>query len=120
MTIGRGSLPPPKVRPTIRPYDPLIAPPRGCNRDYAPTYWVATAGPPPDDDGPVTGDIDADVVIVGSGFTGLSCALFLARDHGIKAMVLEANRVAWGCSTRNGGQGQNASGRLSRSQWIAR
>jgi len=34
--------------------------------------------------------------------------------------VLEANRVAWGCSTRNGGQGQNASGRLTRSQWIAR
>ena len=34
--------------------------------------------------------------------------------------MLEANRVAWGCSTRNGGQGQNAAGRLSRSQWIER
>lgn len=101
-------------------YDPLRDSTPGAGRDYAPTYWVATAGPPPADDGPITGDTDADVVIVGSGYTGLSCALFLAREHGIKATVLEANRVAWGCSTRNGGQGQNASGRLTRSQWIAR
>jgi len=101
-------------------YDPLVDATPGRNRDYAPTYWVATAGTPPEDDGPVCADVDADVVIVGSGFTGLTCALFLAREYGIKATVLEANRVAWGCSTRNGGQGQNASGRLTRSQWIAR
>ncbi len=101
-------------------YDPLVDATPGCNRSYAPTYWVATAGTPPDDDGPVGSEMDVDVVIVGSGFTGLTCALFLAREHGIKATVLEANRVAWGCSTRNGGQGQNASGRLTRSQWIAR
>ena len=101
-------------------YDPLVHATPGRNRGYAPTYWVATAGTPPEDDGPVGSDLDADVVIVGSGFTGLTCALFLAREFGIKATVLEANRVAWGCSTRNGGQGQNASGRLTRSQWIAR
>ena len=101
-------------------YDPLVSSGPGRNRDYAPTYWAATAGPPPDDDGPIAGDIDADVVIIGSGFTGLATALFLAREHGIKAVVLEANRVAWGCTSRNGGQGQNASGRLYRSQWIER
>jgi taurine dehydrogenase large subunit len=101
-------------------YDPLVSPEPGRNRDYAPTYWTATAGTKPDDDGPVCGDIDADVAIIGSGYTGLACAIFLAREFGIKAVVLEANRVAWGCSTRNGGQGQNAAGRLSRSQWIAR
>lgn len=101
-------------------YDPLVSDGPGRNRDYAPTYWAATAGPAPDDDGPVTGDIDADVVIIGSGFTGLATALFLAKEHGIKAVVLEANRVAWGCTSRNGGQGQNASGRLYRSQWIER
>lgn len=101
-------------------YDPLTSRTPGQGRDYAPTYWVASAGPPPEDDGPVTGDLDADAVIVGSGYTGLNCALHLAREFGIKATVLEANRVAWGCSTRNGGQGQNASGRLSRSQWVAR
>lgn len=100
-------------------YDPLVKPP-GRGQDYAPTYWVATAGEPPPDDGPVSGDADADVVIVGSGFTGLSAALALARDFGISATVLEANRAVWGCTSRNGGQGQNASGRLYRSQWIQR
>ena len=60
------------------------------------------------------------MAIVGSGFTGLATALFLAREHGIRAVVLDANQTAWGCTSRNGGQGQNASGRLYRSQWIAR
>ncbi|MDQ7972524.1 MAG: FAD-dependent oxidoreductase [Rhodocyclaceae bacterium] len=101
-------------------YDPLVSDGPGRNRDYAPTWWAASAGMPPDDDGPVTQDTDADVVIIGSGFTGLATALFLAKEHGIRATVLEANRVAWGCTSRNGGQGQNASGRLYRSQWIER
>lgn len=101
-------------------YDPLVSPGPGCGKQYAPTYWVATAGSPPPDDGPVTRDMDVDVAIIGAGYTGLATALCLARDHGIKAVVLEANRTSWGCSSRNGGQGQNASGRLSRSQWIER
>jgi len=100
-------------------YDPLVSA-AGCGQRYAPTYWVDTAGPAPTDDGTVGHDIDADVVVVGAGFTGLTTALFLAREHGIKATVLEANRVAWGCTSRNGGQGQNATGRLYRSQWIAK
>ena len=101
-------------------YDPLVAPNPGNGRAYAPTYWVASAGTPPADDGPVTHDIDADVVIIGSGSTGVSTALYLAQEHGIKAVVLEANQTAWGCSSRSGGQGQNASGRMKRSQWIER
>lgn len=101
-------------------YDPLVDAGPGHNRDYAPTYWIGTAGPPPEDDGPVSGDMDVDVVVVGSGYTGLSCAIHLAKEHGIKATVLEANTVAWGCSTRNGGQAQISSGRLKRSQWIQR
>ncbi len=101
-------------------HDPVADAGPGHNRDYAPTYWLATAGPRPYDDGPVTCDIDADVVIIGSGYTGLSCAIHLAKAHGIKPTVLEANGVAWGCSTRNGGQAQISAGRLKRSQWIAR
>lgn len=101
-------------------YDPLVDANPGHARQYAPSYWVGTAGAPPDDDGPILGDTDTDVVIVGSGFTGLSAALFLAREHGIRATVLEANHTVWGCTSRNGGQGQNASGRLYRSQWIER
>ena len=107
-------------RPYDPAYDPLHTPTPGHGREYAPTYWIGTAGEPPADDGPITHDIDVDVAIIGSGFTGLTCAIFLAQEHGIKATVLEANRVSWGCSTRNGGQAQCASGRLKRSQWIQR
>lgn len=101
-------------------YDPVVAADPGHGRDYAPTYWIGTAGSPPADDGPVLAEMDIDVAIVGSGYTGLSCAIHLAREHGIKATVLEANGVAWGCSTRNGGQAQISAGRLKRSEWIAR
>lgn len=101
-------------------YDPLVAADPGTGRAYAPTWWVASAGAPPEDDGPVQGDIDADVVVIGSGSTGISTALCLAQEHGVRAVVLEANQAAWGCSSRSGGQGQNASGRLSRAQWIRR
>ncbi|MDO3656363.1 NAD(P)/FAD-dependent oxidoreductase [Acinetobacter genomosp. 15BJ] len=99
-------------------FDPLIDQGLKGNEQYAPTYWVATAGAPPEDDGPLLGDIDADIVIIGGGFTGLSTALTLAEKFGTAPLVLEANRTAWGCTSRNGGQGQNASGRLYRSQWI--
>ena len=101
-------------------YDPLLAPNPGAGRAYAPTYWVASAGAAPPDDGPIAGDTDADVVVIGAGSTGLATALYLAQEHGVRAHVLEANQTAWGCSSRSGGQGQNASGRLKRSQWIRR
>jgi taurine dehydrogenase large subunit len=100
-------------------HDPVVDAGPGCNRAYAPTYWIATAGSPPEDDGVLDRDIDADVVVIGSGYTGLSCAIHLAKA-GLKPVVLEANTVAWGCSTRNGGQAQISSGRLKRSGWIER
>jgi gamma-glutamylputrescine oxidase len=101
-------------------FDPLAKSSIGRGMAYAPTYWVATAGPPPEDEGPLRSDCSVDVAIIGGGFTGLAAALFLAREHGLEVVVLEANQSAWGCTSRNGGQGQNASGRLYRSQWIAR
>lgn len=110
----------PALQPYDPLYDPLVAADPGTGRNYAPTYWVASAGLSPDDDGPIRGDTDADVVIIGSGSTGVSTALYLAQEHGIKALVLEANQSSWGCSSRSGGQGQNASGRLTRAQWIER
>ena len=45
----------------------------------------------------------ADVVIVGSGFTGLNAAIATARG-GRDTLVLDAQSVGWGCSSRNGGQ----------------
>lgn len=49
------------------------------------------------------GDIRTDVCVIGGGFTGLSAALHLARA-GLKVTLLEAQRVGFGASGRNGGQ----------------
>ena len=101
-------------------YDPLVDKIPGYGMDFAPSYWVATAGKPPENDSAISGNIDVDVAIIGAGFTGLATAMFLAKEYGIKATVLEANYPGWGCSSRNGGQAHLAWGRLSRSQWIKR
>ncbi len=45
----------------------------------------------------------ADVAVIGGGFTGLSAALHLA-EAGIDVALVEARRVGWGASGRNGGQ----------------
>ena len=52
---------------------------------------------------PLEGDRHCEVAIVGAGYTGLSAALHLARDHGIEACVLDAGEPGWGASGRNGG-----------------
>jgi gamma-glutamylputrescine oxidase len=49
------------------------------------------------------GEVRCDVCIVGGGFAGLSAALCLA-EAGYKVVVLEAERIGWGASGRNGGQ----------------
>ncbi|MFK8049276.1 MAG: NAD(P)/FAD-dependent oxidoreductase [Halioglobus sp.] len=52
---------------------------------------------------PLKGEHVADVCVIGAGFTGISTALHLA-ERGYKVHVLEANRVGWGATGRNGGQ----------------
>jgi gamma-glutamylputrescine oxidase len=65
------------------------------------TWYESTAerGPPR---APLTGEVEADVCVVGGGFAGLTCALELAR-RGKRVVLLEAKRLAWGASGRNGG-----------------
>ena len=48
------------------------------------------------------GDLTCDVAVIGAGFTGLSAALHLAKE-GVSVAVVDAERVGWGASGRNGG-----------------
>lgn len=52
---------------------------------------------------PLDRDIDCDVCVVGGGFAGVSAAYHLAKA-GKRVVLLEAQRVGWGASGRNGGQ----------------
>jgi gamma-glutamylputrescine oxidase len=70
--------------------------------EHAPSYYAATAIGAPDC--PVlTGTVEADVCVIGAGYTGVSVALNLA-ERGYSVVILEAARIGWGASGRNGGQ----------------
>ena len=49
------------------------------------------------------GSVNADVCIIGGGFSGLNTAIELA-ERGLSVIVLEARKIGWGASGRNGGQ----------------
>jgi gamma-glutamylputrescine oxidase len=75
----------------------------GLGAPYPDDSWYTATAHALDPFPAVDGDIKADVAIVGGGFTGLSAALHLA-ERGVDVVLLEANRVGWGASGRNGGQ----------------
>jgi gamma-glutamylputrescine oxidase len=68
----------------------------------ATSYYEATAAPLAAYSS-LKGDVSVDVCVIGAGYTGLSAALELA-EAGYKVAVLEAERVGYGASGRNGGQ----------------
>lgn len=67
------------------------------------SYWEATRGGTALAATPLAANERCDVAIIGGGYTGLSAAYHLARDHGIAARVLEAGHIGWGASGRNAG-----------------
>ncbi|MCM2129434.1 NAD(P)/FAD-dependent oxidoreductase [Larsenimonas rhizosphaerae] len=69
-----------------------------------PCYWHDSLATPPVAYSRLDGDIDADVVIIGAGFTGLWSAYYLGNaDPSLRIVVLEAEQVGYGASGRNGG-----------------
>lgn len=78
----------------------------GLHTDISPQWpqslWITTATPAVDHP-PLEDSVDADVTLIGAGFTGLRAALYLA-EAGSTVVVLDAGDVAFGASGRNGGQ----------------
>ncbi len=70
--------------------------------DFPPS-WYAASEPLRPAQPALRGDAVADVCILGAGYTGLTAALALA-EAGYHVTVLEAERIGWGASGRNGGQ----------------
>jgi glycine/D-amino acid oxidase-like deaminating enzyme len=66
------------------------------------SLWAAVTPPGPALPA-LTGHVEADVAIIGAGFTGLSSALHL-REAGVDVVVVEAMEPGWGASGRNNGQ----------------
>ncbi len=81
---------------------------------FPPSYYAATAIGARDF-APLRGEMRADVCVVGAGYTGLSAALHLAQA-GVSVVVLDAHRVGFGASGRNGGQ--VGSGQRQDQGWI--
>jgi glycine/D-amino acid oxidase-like deaminating enzyme len=63
-------------------------------------YWMTTVSMPSGTAGELPPR--ADIVVIGAGFTGFSAARALAK-RGVNVVVLEANTIGWGASSRNGG-----------------
>ena len=70
--------------------------------ERCPSYYSATLNS--ETDYPtVQGTIQVDVAIIGGGFTGVATAVELA-ERGLKVAIIEANKIGWGATGRNGGQ----------------
>jgi gamma-glutamylputrescine oxidase len=69
---------------------------------HANSYYAATANPAPERP-QLTSNKSCDVCVVGAGFSGIATALSLV-ERGYGVTVVEAKRIGWGASGRNGGQ----------------
>jgi gamma-glutamylputrescine oxidase len=81
-------------------------------QEHTNSYYAATVNEVTDYP-ELEGSVSVDVCVVGAGFTGVATALTLA-ERGNSVALVEANRVGWGASGRNGGQLINGISGLSK------
>ena len=43
-------------------------------------------------------DISSEIVVIGGGYTGLSCAINLIENHNLDVILVEAGKIGWGAS----------------------
>jgi len=68
------------------------------------SFWLDTLGDPCEPRPGLSGDLEADVAIVGAGYTGLWTAYYLSEiDPWLRIVVLDAEIAGFGASGRNGG-----------------
>ena len=51
----------------------------------------------------LTKNINCEIVVVGGGYTGLLCAINLIENYNLDVILIEAGKIGWGASSRNGG-----------------
>ena len=68
-----------------------------------PQSWYAATVDALETQPELSNSLSCDVCVIGAGFTGLSAALTLSL-RGIDVILLDAHRIGWGASGRNGGQ----------------
>ncbi|MEA2820808.1 MAG: hypothetical protein QOJ86_2812 [Bradyrhizobium sp.] len=73
-----------------------------ANARWPDSLWAAVTPPGPELPN-LVGAAEADVIVIGAGFTGLSAALHL-REAGVDVAIIEAMKPGWGASGRNNGQ----------------
>ncbi|WP_240224136.1 NAD(P)/FAD-dependent oxidoreductase [Rheinheimera hassiensis] len=100
-------------------YDPLVEHDIGQGAVYPSSYWAAQVQNSGSTKA-ITADQSTDVVVVGAGYTGLSCAYQLAKRFNREVIVLEAHQTGWGCSGRNAGFVLRGTGRLGLAQLTQR
>jgi len=67
------------------------------------SYWETTINTKKNEYKEVNKNIQTNIVVIGGGYTGISCALSLAKNFNEDVVLVEAGHIGWGSSARNAG-----------------
>lgn len=98
-------------------FDPLLSNSPCSKARYPDSYWQSTVQHSVQHP-TLLSDAQTDVLVIGAGFAGMSCAYHLKKCFNLDPIVIEANDVAWGASGRNAGFVLPLSGRLGYSELV--